>query len=192
LTQKGLPTYELPYNYGDLDHIKQFESQQAVNPKGDVYEIWKMANDTDDFSGFPAGKTTEPTLTELQKRVNEYKNEIQRLKEELKQMQHHHTDSNDTAIDDIQDTSYLEQNPYKKLGLYSTLPKEYYNIGPKSTLHNNVRFYGIVHNPHYCEQVDLYNLVHQNHIFDQMNYITDYAADGILSQVIRLILILAF
>jgi len=177
LTQKGLPTYELPYNYGDLDHIKQYESQQAENPKGDVYEIWKSANASDDSPGVP-NMQKEPTLTDLQKRVNEYKHEIQRLKDELRQMQQHSSSSNDTATDDIQDMSYLEQNPYKKLGLYSTLPKEYYNVGPKSTLHNNVRFYGIVHNPHYCEQVDLYNLVHQNHVFDHLNFISDYAADG--------------
>jgi len=174
LAQRGLPTYELKYNYGDLDHIKQFEALHEVDPTGDISEIWKSTR-VNDSSADAANTPVQPALTELQKLLQEYKKDIQELKEELRS-----GSENKTENADVLDDAYLEQNPYKKLGLYSTLPIEYYNVGPKSTLHNNVRFYGIVHNPHYCEQVDLYNLVHQNHIFDNLSYVTDYAADETL------------
>jgi len=176
MIQRGLPTYDLKYNYGDLDQIKQYEDKQAKDPSGDLYDIFRSTgtntSSVDDADSPDA--QAQPTLTELQKLLLEYKKDIQELKEELRSGSENKTDA------DVLDDAYLDQNPYKKLGLYSPLPLEYYNVGPKSTLHNNVRFYGIVHNPHYCEQVDLYNLVHQDHIFNNLSYITDYAADETL------------
>jgi len=79
----------------------------------------------------------------------------------------------------------LELNPYKKLGLYETMPLKYYNAGPGSKLFKVTRYYGINKDNHYCEKVDLYNLFHPNNIFDNIKFISDYAADGNISPLIN-------
>jgi len=40
--------------------------------------------------------------------------------------------------------------------------------------------YGFVHNPGYCEQVDMYNLLHQEKLFKSLKFISDYNADELL------------
>ena len=72
-----------------------------------------------------------------------------------------------------------KSNPFRKLGLYNSLPEVYYNSQPDLALKPpQKRMYGIHHNRHYCEQVDLYNLLHQDNILKKPKFVSDYNGTG--------------
>jgi len=71
----------------------------------------------------------------------------------------------------------LELNPYRKLGLYETMPVKYYNGVPGNKFFKITRYYGIKRDANYCEKVDLYNLFHQNNVMENIKFISDYAGE---------------
>jgi len=73
----------------------------------------------------------------------------------------------------------LELNPYKKLGIYETMPVKYYNGVPGNKFFKITRYYGIRRDANYCEKVDLYNLFHQNNVMENIKFISDYAGEGL-------------
>lgn len=77
---------------------------------------------------------------------------------------------------------FTEINPFRKLGLYETMPVEYDNYQPGVNYPPNSQIYGIKHNPSYCDAVDLYNLRNPQNIFGNMNFISDYGADESLTR----------
>jgi len=72
----------------------------------------------------------------------------------------------------------MDSNPFKKLGAYQDMPESYYNFKTGGRFLPGIQYYGIKHNPSYCDAVDLYNLHNPDNIFNNMNFITDYAEDG--------------
>jgi len=75
---------------------------------------------------------------------------------------------------------FQEMNPFRKLGIYNEMPEIYYNHKNDGKLHRNTQYIGIKHNHAYCDAVDLYNLHNPDNIFKNMNFISDYAGEGIL------------
>lgn len=72
-----------------------------------------------------------------------------------------------------------ENNPYRKLGIYEEImPAKYYNSAPGSKLFKISRYYGIIKNSRYCEQVDIYNLYKPQNAFESIKFVSDYAGDG--------------
>ena len=171
MRQKGLPTYDFDTNYGNFDQIKDADDEKKPD---DLDEKDSNIPATDDPS-------TKPAMTQFQMLSSEFMKDVGKLKTDLEAV-----NQKEGVVFDIKGQTYLQNNPYRKLGLYGTMPQEYYNIGPNSKLNSKLRFYGIIHNPNYCEQVDLYNLAHQETVFQGFNFISDYAGEGNLSLSIPL------
>jgi len=70
-------------------------------------------------------------------------------------------------------------NPFFLLGAYPIVEKKYFNSYPDGKPYYTKFNYGIVNDADYCEIVDLYNLAHPENMFDQMNFFTDYAKNGL-------------
>jgi hypothetical protein len=77
-------------------------------------------------------------------------------------------------------------NPFFLLGAYPRVGLEYFNSYPDGRPYYEKYNYGVINDPDYCEIVDFYNLAHPENMFDQMNFFTDYAKNGLArTKVIR-------
>lgn len=79
-------------------------------------------------------------------------------------------------------------NPFFLLGAYPRIGLEYFNSYPDGRPYYEKYNYGVINDPDYCEIVDFYNLAHPENMFDEMNFFTDYAKNGLArTKVIRAI-----
>jgi hypothetical protein len=79
-------------------------------------------------------------------------------------------------------------NPFFLLGAYPKIGLEYFNSYPDGRPFYHEYNYGLVNDPDYCELVDFYNLAHPENMFENMNFFTDYAKNGLVRiDVIRMI-----
>jgi len=77
-------------------------------------------------------------------------------------------------------------NPFFLLGAYPRVDLKYFNSYPDGKPYYEKHNYGLINDPDYCEIVDLFNLAHPENMFDQMNFFTDYAKNGLpRAEVIR-------
>lgn len=77
-------------------------------------------------------------------------------------------------------------NPFFLLGAYPKVGLEYFNSYPDGRPFYDDYNYGLINDPDYCEIVDFYNLAHPENMFEQKNFFTDYAKNGLArSEVIR-------
>jgi len=71
-------------------------------------------------------------------------------------------------------------NPFFLLGAYPQVEKKYFNSYPDGRPYYSRYNYGVINDPDYCEVVDFYNLAHPENMFEQMNFFTDYAKNGLV------------
>jgi len=71
-------------------------------------------------------------------------------------------------------------NPFFLLGAYPTVEKKYFNSYPDGRPYYSRYNYGVINDNDYCEVVDFYNLAHPENMFEQMNFFTDYAKNGLV------------
>ena len=67
-------------------------------------------------------------------------------------------------------------NPFRKFGYYKEIDSEFFEESKKGKPFYDSPHSGLKKNPGYCDYADLYNYFNPSNVFDQMNFISDFAS----------------